>query len=80
MRYVIAVLLTMLLVAPMRAEERVKIRVRPGVTLVGQLVNITIVVPIHADNRKLTFRWGVEAEGIYQSSEQQIDGEDAANR
>ena len=51
MRYVIAVLLTMLLVAPMRAEERVKIRVRPGVTLVGQLVNITIVVPIHADNR-----------------------------
>lgn len=80
MRHVIVVLLTLLLALPAFAEERVKIRARPGVTLVGQLVNVTVVVPIHADNRKLVFRWGVEAEGIYQASEVQIDGDTKGTR
>ena len=66
---------------PLWAEPpAVSITIRPRVTMVGQLVRVTVKVPQHPANRELWLYWGVEAEGMYSNSLVQLDGDSQATR
>jgi hypothetical protein len=62
------------------APAPIAITIRPRVTMVGQLVRVKVTVPQHPDNRKFVLEWGVEAEGLYSSSEIQLDGDTPGTR
>src|SRR3990167_5960675 len=65
---------------PKPEPPAISMSIRPRAMMMGQYVRVTVRVPQHPNNRRLRLYWGVEAEGIYSSSDVQLDGDSQSTR